>query len=134
MPVAAEKLFHAALVSPEAQFLDTQVTSVQVPAHDGSVGLLTHRAPLVTRLGIGVLTMQSVDGPRRFVIAGGYAQMHENTLTILAEEALAAGEVTAERLADERARLAELTGTDRASMERRQKQQARIAAMQQLLG
>ena len=89
MATAADsKLFHLALITPEQKVLETDVFAVEFPAHDGSMGILTHRAPLVTKLGQGVLRFEPHAGqPQRWAIKGGYAQMKDNTLTILTDEA-----------------------------------------------
>lgn len=89
MTTAADsKLFHLALITPEQKVLEAEVFSVEFPAHDGSMGILTHRAPLVTKLGKGTLRLELQNGQeQRWSIKGGYAQMKDNTLTILTDEA-----------------------------------------------
>ena len=135
MATATEsKTFHAALVTPEAQLLDCEVTAVQIPAHDGLLGLLNHRAPLLTKLGVGILTLESPgSAPQRFLIAGGYAQMKDNVLTILTDEATPAAAVTVALRDAEARKLASLIGTDEASLNSRQKSQARLASIDRLL-
>lgn len=128
------KLFRAALVSPEAQLLEAEVRSVKVPAHDGMIGILTHRAPLLTKLGTGVLELDLADGRhQRFLISGGYAQMKDNVLTILTDQATASEQITPQTRDALAAQLAAITGADLASMTRRQVAQARLAAMDRLL-
>ncbi len=57
------------------------------PAHDGEMGVLPNRAPLVCKLGIGPLRVDGTDGKQFFFIDGGFAQMLNNRLTILTEQA-----------------------------------------------
>lgn len=89
----AEKSFRCRLITPEAQVMDGPVTAAVIPCWDGQMGILTDRAPLVTRLGIGELrldfpdTPQSKGGSRSYLVEGGFAHMLSNQLTILAERA-----------------------------------------------
>jgi F-type H+-transporting ATPase subunit epsilon len=134
MAAVESKIFHAAVVSPEAQLLEADVTAVQFPAHDGMVGILTHRAPLLTRLGTGVLRLDLATGePARFLIAGGYAQMRDNVLTLLTDDALSASDVTSEYRTHQAAKLAALTASDPTTLQQRSILQARLAAIDSLL-
>lgn len=121
--------FHVALLTPEAPVLEADVEQVIVPAHDGLVGVLTQRAPLLTKLGVGVLRLDLPAGAQRFVISGGYAQMKDNVLTILTDEALPAEQVTPEVIAAEDRKLQQVTGTDEKALSRRQQLQKRIQAL-----
>lgn len=91
----ASKTFRCRVVTPTARILDEEVVSASIPAWDGSMGFKVDRAPILTRLGIGELTLQfpnqgsSAGGTRSYVVAGGFAQMVDNRLTILAETAIA---------------------------------------------
>jgi F0F1-type ATP synthase epsilon subunit len=70
--------------------IETEVTSVKFPAHDGLVGILIYRAPLLTKLGSGRLTLNTTnEGEKTYQIRGGYAQMKDNVLTILTDDAIA---------------------------------------------
>ena len=125
--------FRVTVLTPEAPVLETDVTQVVVPAHDGLIGVLTHRAPLLTKLGIGVLRLDQPGGvQQQFVITGGYAQMKDNTLTILTDDALPAAQVTAQVITAENAKLAAISGSDVPAMLRRQQLQSRIQAMRSL--
>lgn len=80
--------FRCVIVTPEQQVLDESATQAIVPAWDGQIGILTGRAPLLTKLGSGPMRVDLPGGQRRtFRINGGIAQMKDNRLTILSEEA-----------------------------------------------
>lgn len=80
--------FHFTLVTPERAVLQTdEATFVAFPAHDGEVGVLAHHAPFLYKLGIGLLRVEAKGETHRFFIDGGFAQMVENRLTLLTEEA-----------------------------------------------
>ena len=125
--------FQCTMVTPEQQVLDEQVTQAIVPAHDGQVGILTDRAPLLVKLGVGELRLDLAGGQTRtFLIDGGVAQMKDNRLTIITDDAIPAAEINAEeaRAAAAEASAQRITDTD--SFEQRQHRLARARAMQQM--
>lgn len=93
------KTFRCQLVTPNAKLLDEQVTYANVPAWDGLFGVMPGRAPMLAQLGLGELTVQFPDstgkgGDRSYVIDGGFVKMAGDTLTVLAEAAFPAEELT----------------------------------------
>ncbi len=88
--------FHCSVVTPESAVLECDATSAVFPAHDGDVGILPRRAPLLCRLGTGILRVESEGKTQAFFIDGGFGQMVENKLTLLTEQARAAAEVDLE--------------------------------------
>jgi F-type H+-transporting ATPase subunit epsilon len=80
--------FSCVVVTPEQQILDESLTQAIIPASDGLLGILTHRAPLLAKLGKGPLRLDLESGQTRlFQIDGGIAQMKDNKLTILTRTA-----------------------------------------------
>ncbi|MBV8201046.1 MAG: ATP synthase F1 subunit epsilon [Acidobacteria bacterium] len=79
--------FHVSVITPERAVLEGDATFAAVPAHDGELGILHNRAPLLYRLGAGLLRLDMTEGKRALFVAGGFAQMVENRLTILTEVA-----------------------------------------------
>ena len=126
--------FQCIIVTPEAQVFDESVTQAIVPAHDGKVGILTDRAPLLVKLGVGALQLDMASGQQRrtLFIEGGIAQMKDNKLTIVTNEALNPSEIDAETA---RAELAEATAqvaTDQKSSDDRQRRMQRARVMQEM--
>ena len=125
--------FQCVLVTPEEQLLDQSITQAIVPAHDGLVGILTDRAPLLVKLGIGPLRLDLSGGQRRyFFVDGGVAQMKDNQLTILSTEAVPASEVDAEAARAEYNEAAARRTTDPKAAEDREHAMARARAKQQV--
>ncbi len=80
--------FKCSLVTPESQLFDDTITSAVLPAHDGLIGIQTDRAPVLVKLGSGPCTLQLAGkGQMIYFISGGVAQMKDNKLTILTDEA-----------------------------------------------
>src|SRR5687768_9261358 len=127
--------FQCVLVTPEQQVLDEQVTQAILAAHDGLLGILTDRAPLLARLGMGPLRLDLANGQRRyFFIDGGVAQMKDNKLTILTNEATPASEIDAETARAEYAEAAARRATDPETAADRDRQMRRAKAKQELAG
>ena len=125
--------FRCVVVTPEAQVLDESVSQAILPAHDGLVGVLTGRAPLLVKLGLGPLRVDLVGGQRQyFYVEGGVAQMKDNRLTVLTNEATPADEIDAEAARAEYAEAAARRVTDQHAVEDRERQMARARAKQQL--
>ena len=119
--------FRCVIVTPEQQVLDESLTQAILPAHDGLIGVLTDRAPLLVKLGQGPLRVDLAGGQsQHFYVEGGVAQMKDNRLTILTNEATPSSEIDAEAVAR---RI-----TDQHSFDDREKQLARARAKQQLAG
>jgi len=89
------------LVSPERRLVSGKAKAVQIPAADGDMTAMPDHAPTVTTLRPGVLLVEMDGGTQEFVVTGGFAQISSEGTSVLAEEALPKGEVTAEFI-DER--------------------------------
>jgi len=126
--------FKCDLVTPEQQVLSETVTQVILPAHDGLLGVLTDRAPLLVKLGLGPLRIDLPNNQKRFFyIEGGVAQVKDNMLTILTQQATPANEIDAEAARAAYAEALARRPTDQKTAEDREKQLARSRAQQQLV-
>jgi F-type H+-transporting ATPase subunit epsilon len=85
--MAKVETFHCSVVTPERAVLECEARFVAFPAHDGEMGVLTDRAPLVCKMGIGSLRVQTSDATHVLFVDGGFAQVLNNRLTILTEQA-----------------------------------------------
>jgi F-type H+-transporting ATPase subunit epsilon len=85
--MARSNTFHCSVITPERAVLETDATFVAFPAHDGEVGILPNRAPLLFKMGAGELRVEGPEGTAILFVDGGFAQMVENRLTLLTEVA-----------------------------------------------
>ncbi len=100
------------LVMPERELLATEADMVVVPGSEGDFGVLPGHAPLVSTLRPGVLEVyQGNKVERRFLVAGGFAEVTPERCTVLADEATPFEQVTTAQL-DERERTARNELTD----------------------
>jgi F-type H+-transporting ATPase subunit epsilon len=86
------------LVSPERRLASLQVTSVQIPGADGDMTAMEGHAPTITTLRPGVLTVNGPDGATDYVVTGGFAEITSTGVSVLAERAMAKGDMTQEHL------------------------------------
>jgi len=87
--------FQITVVTPAAEVLDQQVEYASIPAHDGQVGIAHLRAPLLTKLGYGKMTLKASGAEHAYFIGGGFAQVKDDKLTVLTDEATAVGDLDA---------------------------------------
>src|SRR5512139_92029 len=97
--------FHFELVSPEKLLFSGEVEQVDVPGAEGDFGVLAEHAPMVTTLRPGILTVHGAGGEQKIVVLGGFAEVSDKGLTILADTADAVKDVDRGAIA---ARIAEM--------------------------
>lgn len=100
--------FHFELVSPEKLLFSGDVEQVDVPGAEGDFGVLAQHAPMVTTLRPGILTVRSSSGEQKMIVLGGFAEVSESGLTILADLAEKSSEIDRTMIA---AKISELEQT-----------------------
>jgi F-type H+-transporting ATPase subunit epsilon len=131
--MAKDPVFRCSVITPEAAVLEAEVTSVVFPAHDGQIGVLRDRAPLLCKLGIGELRAEALDGLRRYFVDGGFAQVVHNNLIILTQEAVPAEKLDAETARQELADAVAVSAPTLEAQEKRRRDQARARAKLRIL-
>ena len=82
------------LVAPERLLASEDVDMVVVPGTEGDFAVLPGHAPMVSTLRPGALEVYEGEKPKdRFFVAGGFAEVAADRLTILAEEAIPLAEL-----------------------------------------
>jgi F-type H+-transporting ATPase subunit epsilon len=76
---------HFELVSPEKLLFSGGVEQVDVPGLEGDFGVLEGHAPLVATLRPGILIVHLSDGAQKIVVLGGFAEVSDKGLTIVAD-------------------------------------------------
>lgn len=80
---------HFELVTPERLVVSDDVHMVVVPGTEGEAGILAGHAPFMTTLRDGEIAVYRSAGaaPERIAVSGGFAEVSERGLTVLAESA-----------------------------------------------
>jgi len=91
--------FHFELVSPERLLFSGNVEAVVVPGAEGEFTVLDNHAPVMSVLKPGIVQIgESANKTSRLFVRGGFADVSDKGLTILAEQALPLAELDAAAL------------------------------------
>lgn len=130
---ASTIMLNLEIVTPEKSVLNETVDSVTVPTASGEIGILTNHAPLISGLKSGVLAYVKGDATGRMVISGGFVEVSDNKVSILADVAETTEEIDAEAARLEREAAEKIVrdwkGTEdelEAEIERLERAQARL--------
>jgi F-type H+-transporting ATPase subunit epsilon len=96
------------VITPERVAIDTTVDSVVFPAIDGLMGVLPRHAAMIAALDAGALTYRSGGREEVLFVAGGFAEVRDNTVRLVTQ----AGELASD-IDEERAREAEHRARER---------------------
>jgi F-type H+-transporting ATPase subunit epsilon len=110
------------LVTAERIVLQEDVDMVIAPAADGQVGILPHHAPFLTTLRPGDLRVRRGGSEQELVVTGGFMEVLNGKVTILADAAERVEEIDLARAEEARRRAADAlanrqAGVDTASAE-----------------
>ena len=129
----AENALQLVLVTPETTLLDAPVRSLQFPLYDGQIGVLPGRAPVVGRLGYGVLTVSTSEGDiEKYFVEGGFVQVKAGTVTLLTDRAQGLDDIdrqAAEDLLAEASKRVPVTDAELVAKERDQESARRMLAV-----
>ena len=102
------------LVTAERRVVtEDDVDMVVAPASEGEVGILPRHAPLLTTLRPGVMRIKKGGTETELVVSGGFLQVNQDRVLVLADAAERADEIDEQR-ADEARRRAEAALTEAA--------------------
>ncbi len=90
--------FKAQILTPEGSLFDDEVTGVRVPGEMGSFEVKTLHANIISSLEVGEILVRKATGDeQRFAVTGGFVEVVDNKLTLLAEAAEPVEEIDVER-------------------------------------
>ena len=80
---------HFELVTPDRLVMSDDVHMVVVPGTEGESGIMAGHAPYMTTLKNGEIAIYRTQGgqPERISVTGGFAEVSDRGLTVLAESA-----------------------------------------------
>lgn len=87
------------LVSPERLLESTEADMVVVPGSEGDFGVLPGHVPLISTLRPGVIEIYDGNVVRqRIMVTGGFAEISNDRLTVLVEEAVPLADISAAQI------------------------------------
>ena len=92
------------VVTPVRLVLEEQVDELTAPGPLGQLGILPDHAALMTTLDIGQLSYRKSGATSVITLAGGYAEVLDNVVTVLADAAEFPDEIDTGRAENARAR------------------------------
>lgn len=132
--------FQLEVATPERLFVDEQVSEAELPGQEGYMGILPGHAPLLSILGAGVLSYKSAGGGQVLAVDGGFVEVFEDHVRVLAEHAEFAADIQADAArrqleqANEALRNAHETDESEAALRAINKAQARVDATERSSG
>jgi len=110
MPLSIE------IVTPEQRVLTTECDEVRLPGVEGGFGIRPRHTPLVAALAAGELVLVSGGTEHRYAVGEGFAEVSNDKVRVLVEEAVRAEQIDPNRAASElkelQARLASMSPDD----------------------
>jgi F-type H+-transporting ATPase subunit epsilon len=95
----ADKSFHLEIVTPKRVVFKGEVTSFSAPGIDGGFQVLHNHAPLLAIVKIGNVKISEMSGAEsHYAISGGFVEVRENKVILLAETAERTDEIDVERV------------------------------------
>ena len=120
----ASGTLHVEIVSPDGSVFNGQARGIKVPGVQGSFEVLYDHAPMLAAFDIGVIRVTSdSDSNIEFATSGGFLEVVNNSVTVLAETAEPASGIDVDRAkaAEQRAleRLQNGSPEEREALERK---------------
>src|SRR5712691_8028318 len=88
---------HLEVVTPERRVLEESVNSVTVPGRGGEMGILPGHSPLISELQAGVLSYTEEGSTFKLHVSGGFVEVNDDRVAVLAEVAERPEEIDAAR-------------------------------------
>ncbi len=76
------------LVSPERKLASAEAEAVTIPGMMGDLTAMANHAPFLTNLRPGFVVVRNGSAEESYFVTGGFAEISQNTVSVLAEEAV----------------------------------------------
>lgn len=87
--MANEKTIQAQVLTPQGSKFDGEIKSITVPGAAGNFQILYNHAPIISALDVGRVEIRKADqSTLTYAVSGGFVEMNDNRVTLLAERAL----------------------------------------------
>lgn len=94
-------MLHLELVSPERILVSEDVDELQLPGRDGYLGILPGHAALLSALKPGVLRCRVGSAEKVFAVYGGFVEVKDDRVRVLADAAQPREEINIELAREE---------------------------------
>ena len=103
------KTFHCEIVAPDRKVFSGDIEFGVFPGTEGELGILPRHAPLLSKLSPGIIKIVQKGMPTSYAIFGGFLDVNNNKVTVVAETCEAAADIDKETcLAEQKAAEAQI--------------------------
>ena len=93
-----DKTFHLEIVTPKRVVFKGEITSFSAPGVEGGFQVLHSHAPMLSSLKIGEVKITEASGTEfKYAVSGGFVEVRDNKVVLLAETAERTDEIDVER-------------------------------------
>jgi len=93
-----DKTFHLEIVTPKRVVFKGEITSFSAPGVEGGFQVLHSHAPMLSSLKIGEVKITESSGTEfKYAVSGGFVEVRDNKVVLLAETAERTDEIDVER-------------------------------------
>ena len=114
------------IITPERNVLSETVDAVTVPGANGELGILPGHTPLISQLQTGVLAYTQGGTTRRLLVSGGFVEVRDDRVAVLADIAERPEEIDAARARAAREQAERNLGTFSGSEEEFERERAEL--------
>ncbi len=130
--MATRNTLHVEIVTAERELYNGEADEVNAPGTEGQLGILPRHAALLTMLKAGPLTIKLSGAEEPLFVSGGFLEVFDNTVTVLADTAEYAEEIDQARAEEARRRAQERLAEAQSNTERAELQAALEVAIGRL--
>jgi F-type H+-transporting ATPase subunit epsilon len=116
--MATRTTMHVEVVTAERELYSGEADEVIAPGSEGQLGILPKHAALLSMLKVGELVIKLSGSEEPFFVSGGFLEVSNNSVTVLAETAEHAEEIDQARAEAARRRAQELLAQAQSDTER----------------
>jgi len=83
--------YQLSIITPNGKIFEGSVELLSLPGYEGSLGILAHHAPMITRIKRGILKLIQNQTEQWFAISSGILEVdHRNQVMLLSDEVIQA--------------------------------------------
>jgi F-type H+-transporting ATPase subunit epsilon len=121
------------IVTPEKKMYEGDVDEVRVNTSEGEIGILPHHVNLFSRVEPGELKIKKDGKDEYMAITGGFLEVSNNTVTLLADYAVHADAIEVDKAMEAKKRAEELLKRKETQMDEREYAEVQSAFKQAIL-
>lgn len=99
---------HLVIITPEKEIYNAEIDELVVPTITGEIAILPHHVDLLSQITSGEIAITTKNKTQHLAVTGGFLQITNNTITILADYAVKSEEINTKKALDAQKRAEEI--------------------------